>query len=256
MAVFIFEVGSLLCALAPNSLSFICGRAIQGVGGAGISGGSYTITAFVCPPRIQPIVIGLMGSVFTVASVAGPLLGGVFSSELTWRWCFYINLPIGAVTMFCLLLLFKTPKAARKAHGTPIKEILLSFDPIGEVLVFGAVLSFFMAVQWGGVEYAWNSRVEIGLLVGFLLLSIAFVVNEWFQGDRALVVYRLLRRRSIAASAGFILLYVSPSHIIHFRAVPDFGTPVSMLAISHCSINCLYTSRLSKGIRRFRVVSR
>ena len=207
LALFLFEAGSLLCALAPNSIALICGRAIQGLGGAGISGGSYTITAFVCPPRMQPIVIGLMGSVFTVASVAGPLMGGAFSSShLTWRWCFYINLPIGAVTMFCISVFFRTPKAAKVSHGAPTREKVMSFDPLGLVLVFAAVLCFFLAIQWGGVVHSWHSSVIIGLLVGCVLLSILFVLNGWFQGDRSLVVYRLLRQRSIASSAAFILL--------------------------------------------------
>ncbi|KAK8097108.1 MFS gliotoxin efflux transporter glia [Apiospora kogelbergensis] len=204
VAVFLFEVGSLLCALAPNSIALICGRAIQGLGGAGIAGGGYTITAFVCPPRIQPIVIGLMGSVFTVASIAGPLLGGVFTSNVTWRWCFYINLPIGGLTMFAMLVWFRTPAAAKVSHGTPWPEILLSFDPIGSALVFAGVLSFFLAIQWGGVAYAWNSATEIGLLVGCIVILILFAANEWYQGDRALIVYRLLGKRSIGATAGFI----------------------------------------------------
>jgi len=228
MAVFLFEVGSLVCAAAAGSVGVICGRAIQGLGGAGIAGGGYTITAFVCPPAIQPIVVGLMGSVFTVASIAGPLLGGAFTSAVTWcipllsliphynvapltstvtrRWCFYINLPIGAITMVAMLIWFRTPAAAKVSHNTPWKEIVLSFDPIGSVLVFAGVLCFFLAIQGGGVAYPWNSATEIGLLVGCVVILSLFAVNEWYQGDRALIVYRLLGERSIGATAGFIFL--------------------------------------------------
>jgi MFS family permease len=85
-----------------------------------VANGGYTITAFIVPPNIQPIVVGLMGSVFTVASIAGPLLGGVFTSNVTWRWCFYINLPIGSVTIACMLLFFRTPANAKSGHNTPI----------------------------------------------------------------------------------------------------------------------------------------
>ncbi|KAK2611785.1 hypothetical protein N8I77_005109 [Diaporthe amygdali] len=204
LAIFIFEVGSLICALSPNSIALIVGRAIQGLGAAGVANGGYTITAFIVPLHVQPIVVGLMGSVFTVASIAGPLLGGAFTSEVTWRWCFYINLPIGGVSIFCMLIFFRTPARAKLSQGTHIKEILMSFDPIGSVLMFSGVLCFFLAVQWGGVAKPWDSSTEIGLLVGCVVLMALFFVNEWYQGDRALIVYRILRRRSIGACSGFI----------------------------------------------------
>lgn len=108
--------------------------------------------------------------------------------------------------MFAMLVWFRTPAAAKVSHGTPWPEILLSFDPIGSALVFAGVLSFFLAIQWGGVAYAWNSATEIGLLVGCIVILILFAANEWYQGDRALIVYRLLGKRSIGATAGFIFL--------------------------------------------------
>ncbi|KAK6086612.1 major facilitator superfamily transporter [Seiridium cupressi] len=204
MAIAIFEIGSLVCALSPSSIALIIGRAIQGIGAAGTAGGGFTITAFVVPPHVQPIVIGLMGSVFTIASIAGPLLGGVFTSQVTWRWCFYINLPIGGVTIIGMLLFFRTPAHAKSSQKTPIREILASFDPLGSVLMFSGVLCFFLAVQWGGVTKPWNSATEIGLLVGCVLLLALFAANEWYQGDRALIVFRILRQRSIGACSGFI----------------------------------------------------
>jgi MFS family permease len=205
-AIFIFEIGSLLCAVSPNSIALIIGRAIQGVGAAGLAGGGYTITAFIVPLHAQPVVVGLMGSVFTVASIAGPLLGGVFTSDVSWRWCFYINLPIGSVTIFCVLVFFRTPAHAKLSHGAPVREIIASFDPLGLVLMFGGVLCFFLAVQWGGTTKSWSSADEIGLLIGCVLSLVLFGVNEWYQGDRALIVLRILRRRSIAACSGYILL--------------------------------------------------
>ncbi|KAM0820112.1 putative HC-toxin efflux carrier TOXA [Seiridium cardinale] len=168
MAIAIFEIGSLVCALSPSSIALIIGRAIQGVGAAGTAGGGFTITAFVVPPHVQPIVVGLMGCVFTIASIAGPLLGGVVTSEVAWRWCFYINLPIGGVTIIGMLLFFRTPAHAKSSQKTPIREILASFDPLGSVLMFSGVLCCFLAVQWGGVSKPWNSANEIGLLSSFL----------------------------------------------------------------------------------------
>jgi MFS transporter, DHA2 family, glioxin efflux transporter len=184
----------------------IIGRAIQGMGAAGIAGGGYTIMAFIVPLHVQPVIVGLMGSVFTVASIAGPLLGGVFTSDLSWRWCFYINLPIGSVTIFCVLVSLRTPAHAKSSHGASVREIIASFDPLGLVLVFGGVLCFFLAVQWGGTSKSWNSADEIGLLVCCVCCLVLFGVNEWYQGDCALIVLRILRRRSIAACSGYIFL--------------------------------------------------
>ncbi|KAI1158620.1 putative MFS transporter [Nemania serpens] len=254
VAIFVFEVGSLLCALAPNSIALIIGRAIQGLGGAGISGGGYTITAFICPPSLQPIVVGLLGAVFTVASIVGPLLGGVFTSRLTWRWCFYINLPIGAVTIFCMLFFFRTPIGAKGSHGTPMREMLMNFDPIGEVLIFSGLLSFFLAVQWGGVAYPWNSSVEIGLLVGCILILILFAVNEWYQGDRALVVYRILRQRSIGASAGFIF-FLNAGNIalqyqlpIYFQAIQGDSPVESGLKLIPSILSTAFATAVGSGL--------
>ncbi|CAH0018993.1 unnamed protein product [Clonostachys rhizophaga] len=225
LAIAIFEVGSLVCALAPSSKALIIGRAIQGAGAAGVAGGGYTISAFVVPPSVQPTVVGLMGSVFTVASVAGPLLGGAFTSGVSWRWCFYINLPIGGITMGCMAVFFRTPSRAKLSHKVSTKEILKNFDPLGLVLMFSGVLCFFLAVQWGGVAKPWNSSEVIGLLVGCVVLLALFAINEWFQGDRALIVYRLLRTRSIGGCSGLIF-FLNAANIalqynlpIYFQAI-------------------------------------
>jgi len=93
----LFEGGSLICALAPNSMTLIIGRAVAGVGSAGIFAGALTILAYTVPLEKRPLYSGLIGSMWGISSVAGPLLGGVFTDRLSWRWCFYINLPVGVV---------------------------------------------------------------------------------------------------------------------------------------------------------------
>jgi hypothetical protein len=105
-----------------------------------------------------------------------------------------------------MTIFFRTPAQAKLSQGTPVREILMSFDPIGSVLMFSGVLCLFLAVGWGGVARPWNSATEIGLLVGCVLLVTLFVINEWYQGDRALIVFRILRNRSIGACSGFIFL--------------------------------------------------
>lgn len=100
----VFELGSLLCGVAPNSDAFIVGRAIAGSGVAGMGTGGYIIVAYVVEPAKRPTYTGIMGLSYCFASVLGPLVGGAITTSTTWRWCFYINLPVGAVSsplFFC-----------------------------------------------------------------------------------------------------------------------------------------------------------
>ena len=108
-ALFIFELGSLVCGVAPNSTALIIGRAIAGLGGAGIFTGAMLIISKTVPLRLRPTYTSLIGAVFGVSSVVAPLIGGAFTDKSTWRWCFYLNLPIGGVTMFFIVFFYKSP---------------------------------------------------------------------------------------------------------------------------------------------------
>lgn len=149
IAIFIFEVGSLICAVAPNSTALIVGRAIAGAGGAGIASGCYTILAFAVEPAKVAAFTGILGASYAVASVAGPLLGGVFTQYVSWRWCFYINLPIGGLSAVIILVFFKAPKAA-KPQPAPMKEKILQLDLGGAFMIMAAIVCLILALQWGG----------------------------------------------------------------------------------------------------------
>lgn len=223
VSIFIFEVGSLICAVANNSTTLIVGRAIAGAGGAGIASGAYTIIAFSVTPNKRPAFTGIMGSVFAVASIVGPLLGGVFTDNLSWRWCFYINLPVGGVAAFFILVFFKTPKAARPQSAT-LKEKILQLDLPGSFVLMASMVCLFLALQKGGTTEPWSSGSVIAELVMFGVLLLVFIAVQYFSKDRALLQGRLLKDRTIGAMCTFIffvagsfflLLYYLP---IYFQA--------------------------------------
>ena len=209
LSMFIFELGSLICAVANGSIMLIIGRAIAGVGGAGLSSGSYTIIAFSAPLRQRPAFIGVLGAVFGVASVIGPLLGGVFTDNLSWRWCFYINLPVGAIAATMVFFFFKAPKAARPARAT-LKEKLLQMDLPGAFTIIASIVCYLLAMQWGGTTKPWSDGAVIGTLVAFGILAILFVAIQWYSGDRALLQFRLLKDRTIGASVAYIFIVSGP----------------------------------------------
>lgn len=205
VAVGFFELGSLICALAPNSIALIIGRAVQGLGGAGINSGVMIIISQSVPVRLRPVIVSSMGIVFAISSVLGPLLGGVFTSKLTWRWCFYINLPFGAFTALTVLLFLRLPARPQLA-STPLREKLKKLDLIGLAIFLPAVISLLLAMQWGGSEYAWSNARIIALLVLFGVLGIAFLFFEYWKGADASFPFRMITRRNMAAAAwnGFL----------------------------------------------------
>ncbi|KAJ6784155.1 hypothetical protein PWT90_04185 [Aphanocladium album] len=231
VSIFIFELGSLIAAVAPNSTTLIVGRAISGVGASGIAPGVFTISAFAAEPTKRATYVGVIGATYGVAAVCGPLIGGGLTKAASWRWCFYINLPVGGLAAAVIFLTFKAPKAATVVQAT-LKEKLLHMDPIATVLTMGALICILLALQYGGVTHAWNSSMVIGLLVGFAVLSAALLVAEIWQGERAMLTPRIMRQRAVWASgiwgffitgAYFVTLYYLP---IYFQSI-DNVSPIA-----------------------------
>lgn len=204
ICLFIFELGSLICGVAPSSTTLIVGRAVAGVGAAGIFSGALIIIAFSTPLEKRAIYTALVSAVFGIASVVGPLLGGVFTDKVSWRWCFYINLPLGGVTAPALIFFLDSPP--RKAHpntGETLRQKIMHFDPIGNIIFLPCVVCILLVLQWGGVTYPWSDGRIIALLVLFSLLLIAFVGVQFWMGEDATVPVRIARQRSVGSAAIF-----------------------------------------------------
>ena len=195
----IFEIGSIVCAAAPTSNALIVGRVITGMGGAGIAAGSFLLITYLVPLKSRPKYLGALGSVFGVTSAIGPILGG-YLTAITWRWCFWINLPIGGVSL--ALLAFLTPKTVpyeKKADTWRGK--IMQLDPVGFTLVAPAVVCLLFALEWGGTKYPWGNGRIIGLFVVFGVLGLAFIAWQAWQKEKATVPPRIAFQRSIFAGS-------------------------------------------------------
>ncbi|KFY72964.1 hypothetical protein V499_06936 [Pseudogymnoascus sp. VKM F-103] len=199
----LFETGNLICGVAPSSKTLIVGRAIAGLGAAGIFTGCVVGVQHVLPLQKRPMAMGLFGGVFAVASIIGPLLGGALTDGISWRWCFYVNLPIGGVAMAVLAVVLKLPAPA--AAETSLKKKLWQLDPVGTICFIPGISCILLALQWGGNQYPWNDGRIIALFVVGVLLIIAFVcVQIWLQ-DGATVPPRIIKKRSVASGFCFSL---------------------------------------------------
>lgn len=206
--VILFEAGSLICALAPTSAVFILGRAVSGLGSAGIFTGSIVLTMHIIPLRQRPIYQSFMGVCMIVSAIVGPLIGGAFTTHLTWRWCFWINLPIGGLTIILLILLLPASNHNRteeelKALNMTLVEKFWRLDPIGTLFFLPSIVCLLLALQWGGATYAWSDGRIIALWVVFGVLGIAFCVVQWWQQEDATLPPRILAYRSVTASTWF-----------------------------------------------------
>ncbi|KAG9605530.1 MFS general substrate transporter, partial [Aureobasidium melanogenum] len=213
----VFEIGSIVCASAPTSNVLIVGRVIQGIGGAGIGSGAIIMISMLVPLQARPKWTGGIGAVFGLASILGPLLGGYLTS-ITWRWCFWINVPIGGVSLACLVFFTPNTPPAIKAAAT-WRGKLAQLDPLGFILIAPSVICLLFAIEWGGSKYSWNSAQVIALFVVFGTLLLAFIASQAWQGDKATLPPRVLRQRSII-SASFASVGIGPVLVIYAFYLP------------------------------------
>ena len=236
-AIFIFEVGSAVCGAAPNSIGLIVGRAVAGLGSAGIFSGALVIIAYSVPLVKRPIYTGLIGGMYGLASVVGPLMGGAFTDHVSWRWCFYINLPIGAITVFGIAIFFKSPpRKAEQSIGW--KERSKQFDPIGTAIFLPCIVCLLLALQWGGSEYEWKNGRIIALFVLFGILAISFAAVQAWQQENATTPPRVLKQRSVLGGAWFAIC-LGASFFIFIYYIPIWFQAIKNTTATKSGINSL-----------------
>ncbi len=185
-AISIFMLGSIIGGFADNMSLLIFGRAVQGIGGGGLMILAQAIIADVVPARQRGKYMGIMGGVFALSTVAGPLLGGWFTESIGWRWAFWMNIPLGLLAIASAVFFLKLPK---KVISKP------RIDVAGMLLLAIASTSLVLLTTWGGNTYEWNSPVIIALIVASIIAAISFVMVE-YKAKEPIMPLRLFKDRN------------------------------------------------------------
>ncbi|PPJ60961.1 hypothetical protein CBER1_11248 [Cercospora berteroae] len=230
---FTFMIGSVLCAAAQDSPMFIVGRTLAGVGIAGGAAGFFNLIMEVVAPRLRPMLGGIFGAIEMLSGILGPIIGGVIVQHTTWRWCFWINVPIcvAALVSMCLFL----PYISKPQQGLTWCGMFREMDVIGMVLMTGGLVALFLAINWGGVTHAWDSPTIIVLFVvsGVLQAILAFHASR--TGEKGILPPRLIRNRNVYGGLIFSLGCVSSLSIVeyyvptYYQIVHDFSPQKSGL---------------------------
>jgi EmrB/QacA subfamily drug resistance transporter len=239
-AIVIFLVGSALCGLAQDMAELIGFRALQGLGGGGLMVVTLAVVGDIIPPRERGRYQGYFGAVFGVSTVVGPLLGGFFVDSLSWRWIFYVNLPIGAVALAVIATAFRA-RSDRTSHR---------IDYLGAVTLAGGLAAVVLYTSLGGTTYAWGAPGMVALLSAGILLIVAFAFAERHAAEPILPlgIFRI-RIFTVTSAIGFVVgfaLFGAVTYLpLYLQNVRGHSPTVSGLLMTPMMGGVLVTSILS-----------
>ncbi|KAG0236722.1 hypothetical protein BGW42_002884 [Actinomortierella wolfii] len=218
----IFLLGSALAGAAQSMTMLIIARAVQGLGGSGIIALSMILVADIVPLRERGTYQGLIALIFAIAAVLGPLLGGAFSDKVSWRWAYYINLPVGAFAILLLVVFLHM----RRPKNITFAQNMATVDFSGIALLVASIVMILLALNWGAdAKYAWSSATILCLLIIGFAIGVVFLLNEWKVAQKPIIPLHLFGTWSMAFSylcvffQGFVflgLMFILP---LYFQAV-------------------------------------
>ncbi|CZR52547.1 related to major facilitator (MFS1) transporter [Phialocephala subalpina] len=236
-SLFMFELGSLICGVSPSSVALIIGRALAGLGSAGILTGSFVVVSHAVPLQQRPLLTAVVGLMFGVGATVGPLLGGVFTDLVTWRWCFYFNLPVGGVTAAAMLFFFHPPRK-HALQGSSFFYRIMELDLVGNIFLLGACVMLFLALQYTEQQVSWSSAKVVGLLTGCGITFILFCIWQWWKADGALMPPRIMKQRTVAASCA-AAFFIYSAILIHSYYLPMWFQAIKGDSAVHSGVNMI-----------------